>query len=109
MTDLETRLQRAIKAGDSAPRDAMFRIDVLVRRERSLFRRRLLAAVATASAAAILGVLLLGAAGSGPTLLAAATGVALTLLAAVPHAYTLSTLRDLAARWRIGIGHRLWF
>ena len=40
MTDLETRLTAALHADAPRARDAMFRVEVLVRLERARFRRR---------------------------------------------------------------------
>ena len=41
MTDLESRLNAALGADAPPARDALFRLDVLVRRERARFRRQL--------------------------------------------------------------------
>lgn len=115
MNDLETRLQQALKAGDPPPRDPMFRVEALVRRERAAFRRRLRAAGAKALAAAILAALALSVIsdligpGIGQLVLIAATGAALTLFLAAPHAGTLSMLRSLAHGWRLGSGRSHWF
>ena len=40
MTDLETRLDHALKADDPAPRDPMFRIALIERREKAAFRKQ---------------------------------------------------------------------
>ena len=63
MSDLDTRLDQALKADAPAPRDPMFRIEVLLRRERAAFRRRLLTAGAMVLGIAILAALGLGAIG----------------------------------------------
>ena len=92
MSDLEARLERALVADDPAPLDPMFRIEIMLRRERAMFRTRLLTGVAMALGAAILAMLGLGAAGqlAGVPRLAmiAAVGVVLTafLAAAVLRA-----------------------
>jgi len=120
MTDLEARLEHALKADVPAPRDPMFRIEILVRRERAAFRRRLLTGGAIALGAAILAALGLAAVdqlvGAGPGRLAAvaAAGVMLTGLLTAP--YMGAPLRGLAGRWRASAssalrtmpGARLW-
>ena len=104
MTDLEARLEQALKADDPAPRDPMFRVEILMRRERAAFRRRLLAAAVTALGVAILAPLGLGAigelVGAGPMRLAAvaAAGVVLTVFLAAPYVGALPALRSLAGR-----------
>jgi hypothetical protein len=52
MSDLETRLTAALNADTPPARDALFRVAVLVRRERARFRRRVALAVAVAAALA---------------------------------------------------------
>ena len=112
MTDLEARLECALRADDPAPRDPMFRIEILVRRERAAYRRRLLVAGAMALGAAILAPLVLGVivgqvgAGPGRVAAVAAAGVVLTILLAAPHMGALA-LRSLAGRWRATLGRRL--
>lgn len=54
MTDRESRLNAALGADAPPVRDALFRLDVLVRRERAWFRRQLTLTVAAVLAAAIL-------------------------------------------------------
>lgn len=61
MTGLETRLDSALKADAAVPRDPMFRIAILMRRERKLFRRQLLTGALMSLGAAILTALGLGA------------------------------------------------
>ncbi len=104
MTDLEARLEQALKADDPAPRDPMFRIEIMLRRERAVFRRRLLVGVAMALGAAILAMLGLGAAGqlAGVPRLAmiAAVGVVLTAFLAAAYASARPALRTAAASWR---------
>ena len=84
MTDLEARLESALKADAAVPGDPLFRIAILMRRERMLFRRRLLTGALMSLGAAVLSALGLGAVrellGIGVTwlLVVAATGVALT-------------------------------
>jgi len=53
MTDRESRLNAALGADAPPVRDALFRLDVLVRRERARFRRQLSLTVAVVLAAAI--------------------------------------------------------
>ena len=53
MKDLETRLTAALRADEPPARDAVFRVEILVRLEHARFRRRVACAV---GAAAILGV-----------------------------------------------------
>jgi hypothetical protein len=57
MTDLESRLNAALRADAPPERDAVFRLDVLVRRERARFRRELTLTVAAALGVAILGAM----------------------------------------------------
>jgi hypothetical protein len=104
MTDLESRLESALKADAAPPRDAMFRVEVLVRRERAAFRRQLLARVAMALGAAILAALGLAAldrlTGSGRLLTAALAAASIVLLSvlAAPYGRTLPGLRSWRAR-----------
>lgn len=103
MTDLEARLDQALKADAPPTRDPMFRIAVLERRERAAFRRRILAGSGLAFGAAILAALGLAAAEglpNGPERLAAlaAIGAALTALLAGPHLGGAQALRNLLAR-----------
>jgi hypothetical protein len=57
MSDLDTRLDEALTADAPAARDPMFRIQVMLRRERRAFRRQLLAGAAMTLAVAILAAL----------------------------------------------------
>jgi hypothetical protein len=103
MSDLEMRLERALKADTPAARDPMFRILVMERRTHATLRRRLLIAFALAFGAAILGALGLAVAQTlldGPEQLAAiaAICVALTALLAAPHLGGRAALRGLAQR-----------
>ena len=54
MTELESRLSAALGADAPPARDALFRLEVLVRRERGRFRRRLTLTVAAVFAAMVL-------------------------------------------------------
>ncbi len=54
MTDLESRLNAALGADAPPARDALFRLEVLVRRERARFRRQLTRSLAGVFVAAIL-------------------------------------------------------
>ena len=101
MTDLESRLNAALGADAPPTRDALFRLEVLVRRERARFRRQLTLTVAAALAVAILVALNARAiavwAGAGPERLAIlavlATGAVVALigtpLAALPGVRTV--------------------
>ena len=53
MSDIETRLTAALHADAPPARDAMFRVEVLVRLERARFRRRAAGAVLAAAALAV--------------------------------------------------------
>jgi hypothetical protein len=119
MTDLEARLSGALKAdahtGRPLPsRDPMFRIEVLARRERDAFRRRLMTSGAMALGTAVVGALALGLAvelvGPGPQRLAveAAIGAALAALLAAPYLGLKADLRGFAALWRTVRPPRLW-
>ena len=114
MTDLEARLDRALKAQGPPPRDPMFRIEVMVRRERAVVRRRLLAACALALGVAILGalgLLVTETLADGPQRLAvlAMVGAALMALLATPYLGAAGALRGLRARaaWAMR-GIRFW-
>jgi hypothetical protein len=101
MTDLDKRLDRALKADAPQARDPMFRIQVMERREQAALQRRLLAGFGLAFGVAILGALGLAAAqtlldGTERLAAMAAIGVVLTALLAAP--YMGGGLRDLAAR-----------
>ena len=56
MNDLETRLAAALQADGPPARDAVFRVDVLVRLERARFRRQVGRTVAVAAVLAVLAV-----------------------------------------------------
>ena len=104
MTDGDTRLERALKASDPAPRDPMFRIDVMVLRARAVARRRMLAAVGAALGAAIVAAAVLrsiGAlAGTGIVSLMAiaAAGIVLIVVLIAPHVGAVPALRGLGMR-----------
>lgn len=106
MTDLEARLERALKVDGLAPRDPMFRIEILMRRERVAMRRQLVAAGGVALGAAILTPFILwgiGALLGASELRLAVIGVcaaALTLAFVGPYVGTPSLLRSLSARLR---------
>ena len=80
MTDRESRLNAALGADAPPARDALFRLDVLVRRERAQFRRQLALAVAPVLAVGMLVALnaqFLGAwVGADPERLIAVTALA---------------------------------
>lgn len=100
MTDIETRLDEALKAGAPPPRDAMFRIEVLVRRERAQFRRWLLSAGAMAFVAGLLGVLV--GVGAERLALIATAILALTAGLVAPWVETRPTVRNFVGFWRAG-------
>jgi hypothetical protein len=54
MNDLDARLTAALRADAPPARDARFRVEALVRLERTRFRRRMTLAAAVASLAALL-------------------------------------------------------
>ena len=54
MTELESRLRAALGADTPPARDTLFRLEVLVRRERGRFRRQLRLTVGAVFAAAVL-------------------------------------------------------
>ena len=56
MSDLETRLTAALQADGPPARDAVFRVEVLVRLERARFRRQVGRTVAVAAVLAVLVV-----------------------------------------------------
>jgi hypothetical protein len=113
MTDLEARLEHALQAGGAPAPDPMFRIQILMRRERSAFHRRVLIGCTTALAAAVLLALGLGVidalASPGTELLARLAGAVLTLAAlfALPSTGMLPALRSLAGTWRAGASSAL--
>jgi len=103
MTDLETRLDQALKADAAPARDPMFRIQVMERRGRAALRRRLIAACGLALGAAMAGALGLAVTQtvlSGTQLLAATAAIAaaLTAVLAVSHLGGGAVVRGLAAR-----------
>jgi len=115
MTDLENRLDQALKADSPPPRDPMFRIAVMERRTRTMFKRRLMAASALAFAAAIVGVAGLGAVetlpdGAGRLAAIAGIGAVLAAAMAAPWLGGMQTLRRLAAQasWAMRSATRLW-
>jgi len=57
MSDLESRFDDALRADLPPERDALFRIDVLIRREHVRFRRRLAQTLAVALVAAVLAAM----------------------------------------------------
>lgn len=90
MTELESRLRVALGADAPPARDALFRLEVLVRRERGRFRRQLTLIVGAVCAAAVLVGLnaqALGAwVGADPTRLAVVAALAAAgVLAALPR------------------------
>lgn len=59
LTDIETRLEKALRAHSPPARDPLFRIAVLERRERRQLRRQLAATIAVGALATILASLVL--------------------------------------------------
>ena len=57
MSDLDNRLTAALNADPPPPRDARFRVEVLLRIERARFKRRLILTMTVAFTAAVLVVL----------------------------------------------------
>ena len=57
MSDFETRLTDALRADAPPARDAVFRLEVLLRLERARFRRRVLGALVVTGVLAVLGAL----------------------------------------------------
>jgi hypothetical protein len=112
MTDLEARLEGALKA-DDPPRDPMFRIRILERQERASLRRRALAAVARSLLAAILAALGLGVLeqliGPGPARLAVVAAASVLLMALlIAPLVPLPVVSSVAGRWRARLDSRLW-
>lgn len=118
MSDLDTRLDQALKAGAPAPRDPMFRIAVMARRERADMRRRLGMAMAAAAGVAILAALALGLGGDllrpgpeQPAMLAVFAVVIMGALAAASAVITggfRAALTALRARTGAALRLRLW-
>lgn len=104
MTDLEARLDRALKADAPAARDPMFRIQVMERGTQAALRRQILAGCGMAFGVAILAALgagvlqaLPGAEGLG-AVAAAGVGVLLAALLVAPYLGGRSALDGLMAR-----------
>jgi len=115
MTDLETRLDEALKADAAPVRDPMFRIVVLEQRERAALRRRLVAASGLAVGATILAAVGLAATEALPNgveRLSALSvlGVALAAAMVAPYLGGATALRRLAAEaaWALRAAARLW-
>jgi hypothetical protein len=111
MTDLEARLDRALKAGDPAPRDPMFRIEVLLRRERAVLRRRLArtaVALAAAVALAFIGLAVVdGLVGPGPVRQALIVAGAVILTAVLAATGAEAPPRALARHWLASVSWTL--
>jgi hypothetical protein len=117
MSDLEARLDQALKADVPQARDPMFRVQVMERRAQAALRRRLLAGIVLTLVVAILGALGMAVAETlpgGTERLAAIAGIgaALTALLAAPYLGGRTALRGLAQRAAWGLGAvarvRLW-
>jgi len=79
MSELEARLEAALKASDPPVRDPLFRIELMVRRERFAAHRRMRTAIAIAFGTAVLaalGVAMLGDVLGGGVMGLAAVGAA---------------------------------
>jgi hypothetical protein len=57
MSDLETRLTAALHADEPPARDALFRVEILVRLEQARFRRRVARAAAVAATLAVVAAI----------------------------------------------------
>ena len=106
MTDLEARLDHALKADQTPARDPMFRIEVLLRRERAVLRRRLARTFIAALAAVFLAATGLafvnGVVGPGPLRVALLTAGAVVLTAVLAATGAETPPRLLARRWLAG-------
>ena len=106
MSDLETRLTAALHADAPPARDAMFRVDVLVRLEQARFRRQV---ARTIVVAAVLGLLAavnaplidgwLAAAGQHVWIIAFATAATMCVLPALLIAPSIRTVVRGVGRW----------
>ena len=103
MNDVETRLQRALEAEAPAARDPMFRVAVLLRRERSALRARLLRVVALTLCVAILAGFgagaIIGKVAPGPERLALIAVIGMLASTALAAPYFAAAA---ASRWRAG-------
>jgi hypothetical protein len=111
LSDLETRLDHALQADGAPARDPMFRIAIMLRRERSAFRRQVLAATALALGAAVLAAVIAGllalALGGRPLAALAAGLVLLAAFLAAPRLAALPALQGLVGGWRMNALARL--
>lgn len=100
MTDLESRLNAALGADAPPARDALFRLEVLVRRERERFRHQVMRALIVVLASAIVVGLnaraILGWAGGDPGRLAVVAVLATAAVIALTGA-PLATLPGVRA------------
>lgn len=114
MSDLETRLDNALAAQTPA-RDPMFRVQLLLRRERAAFRRRLVGGALMALAVAVTAALGLGmlgrTTGPGPlwAALVAGMGVVMTAALMMSVAGARPAFGSLASRVRARLGGRRWY
>jgi hypothetical protein len=111
LSDLETRLERALEADAAPARDPMFRIEILQRRERTAYRRLALAATALAAGAALIAALIAGlvmASIGGRPIAALAAGLLLLLLfLAAPRLAALPAVQGLFGGWHAQARARL--
>lgn len=118
MSELEHRLDQALKAGAPASRDPMFRIAVMARRERAAMRRRLGMAMAASAGVAVLAALAVSLCGDllrpGPERLAILAVFAVVIMAILATASAVMTggfaavLTALRARAGAAPGLRFW-
>jgi hypothetical protein len=104
-SDLEARLQAALKADAAPARDPMFRVQTLQRHERALFRRQLLAFCAlilVAALSAALGLEALARPSAG-ALTAVAAAAALAGFLAARHMAGVAAVLSRAGIWRAGV------
>lgn len=105
MSDLGARLERALDAQAPAAPGPMFRVEIMLRRQRRLFRQQLVRSGAIALGAAILAPLGLAAIseltepGALRLAIVAASAALLTAFLAAPHLGAGPALRRLARSW----------
>ncbi len=111
MSDLETRLDQALQADAAPARDPLFRIQIMLRRERMDFRKQAWAAVALALGASLLAALVAGlvmaALGGRPIAALAAGLVILVAVLAAPRLAALPAVQVLFGGWQAHAQARL--
>jgi hypothetical protein len=111
VTEVEARLERALKTDGVPPRDPMFRIEVLARRERAAFRRRLLLVSAKALGAVILaglGLSLINEPGDESSTALATLAAAGALLMAFLAATSADLWGEVGQAWGGRASHAIW-